>query len=374
MEKLVADGLLRNVTRRDILGVEVKNAILYCTLDLRAELISNFDTLNYSGFAQAVGEELRKPHLSAAELNALVYGNMFRPAHIAYELLSGVLGDDTLGVSLHADFLGLDSIRAFQPFIERRVNLKLGSVGHDLSDPLPELLAGKLCTIVQLDLLLYERIAICFDFLIAHLQQSIAICFGFRIAQLRQSIEILLREDRARIAALSAGDRICQRLLSARAVMAHKVNLRLALFRRPARVCLFWVKLHTGDRDETEVRIQIHEVFAVAVELCPAVGECGRQQRIQRAATAGLGIFEHPNDISVRGYSQTRAAICAHEQRHVALCKAFCVLWRDSPAVSGIGLTRGRKRGRKNSGFRGEVFQLHNGISAVSYYSLFCFA
>ena len=37
-------------------------------------------------------------------------------------------------------------------------------------------------------------------------------------------------------------------------------------------------------------------------------------------------------------------------------------------------ISRGRKRGRKNSGPRSEVFQLHNGISAVSYYSLFCFA
>ena len=365
----MADGLLRNVTRRDILGVEVKNAVLYCALDLRAELISNLDTLNYSGFAQAVGEELRKPHLSAAEINALVYGNVFSPAHIAYELLSGVLGDDTLGVSLHADFLGLNSIRASQPFIERRVNLKLGSVGHDLSDPLPELLAGKLCTIVQLDLLLCERIAICFGFLIAHPQQSIAICFGFRIAHFRQSIEILLR-----VAVVFLGKSFLQRNLSAVAVMAHKVNLRLALLRRPARVCLFWVKLHASNGDKTEARIQAYEVFTVAVELCPAVGESGRQQRIQRAAAAGLRIFEHADYISARGYSQTRAAIFAHEQRHIALCKAFCVLWRDSPAVSGIGLTRGRKRGRKNSGLRSEVFQLHNGISAVGNYFLFCFA
>ena len=125
----------------------------------------------------------------------------------------------------------------------------------------------------------------------AHAFGEVGLLLRQKLISIRISrIVLFLTEGREGFQLLNGAPRIltyvCCNSLGAVSVMHHKVNVRCSLIGCPTFICVFGIKLNTGNRRETVPLIGANQFLAVAVQLCAA-----RCKRLRNNSVHSMSCF-----------------------------------------------------------------------------------
>ena len=123
----------------------------------------------------------------------------------------------------------------------------------------------------------------------AHAFGEVGLSLRQKLISIRISrIVLFLTKGREGFALLSGTLRVftyvSRNSLGAVSVVHHKVNVRCSLVRRPPFICVFGIKLHTGNRHEAVSLICFNQIFAVTIQLCTTCCKRLRHNSVQCVA------------------------------------------------------------------------------------------